>query len=68
MCRITMIDSRLCIYFQLLSCVPLFVTLWTVIHQAPLPMGFSRQEYGSELHFFLQGLLPTKKLNPCLLH
>ena len=32
-----------------LSCVWLFVTLWTVVHQAPLPMGFSRQEYWSEL-------------------
>ena len=25
------------------------VTLWIVAHQAPLPMGFSRQEYWSEL-------------------
>ena len=31
------------------SPVPLFVTLWTVAHQAPLSMGFSRQEYWSEL-------------------
>ena len=32
----------------MLSCfshVPLFATPWTVAHQAPLPMGFSRQEY-----------------------
>ena len=28
-----------------LSHVPLFVTLWTVAHQAPLSMWFSRQEY-----------------------
>ena len=27
------------------SRVPLFVTLWTVAHQAPLSMGLSRQEY-----------------------
>ena len=27
------------------------VTLWTVIHQAPLFIGFSRQEYGSGLPF-----------------
>ena len=27
------------------SCVRLFATLWTVAHQAPLSMGFSRQEY-----------------------
>ena len=31
------------------SHVCLFVTLWTVTHQAPLSMGFSRQEYWSEL-------------------
>jgi len=28
-----------------------FVTLWTVAHQAPLSMEFSRQEYWSELSF-----------------
>ena len=27
------------------SCVPLFVTPWTVAHQAPLSMGFPRQDY-----------------------
>ena len=31
------------------SCVWLFVTLWTVAHQAPLSMEFSRQEYWSGL-------------------
>ena len=31
------------------SPVQLFVTLWTVAHQAPLPMGFSRQECWSIL-------------------
>ena len=31
------------------SCVRLFVTLWTVTHQAPLSTGFSRQEYWSGL-------------------
>ena len=29
------------------SCVQLFVTLWTIAHQAPLSLGFSRQEYWS---------------------
>ena len=28
-----------------LSCVQLFATLWAVARQAPLSMGFSRQEY-----------------------
>ena len=31
------------------SCVRLFATLWTVAHQVPLSMGFSRQEYSSGL-------------------
>ena len=31
------------------SVVQLFVTLWTISQQAPLSMGFSRQEYWSEL-------------------
>ena len=31
------------------SCTQLFVTPWTVAHQAPLSMGFSRQEYWSGL-------------------
>ena len=30
-----------------LSHVRLFATPWTVVHQAPPPMGFSRQEYWS---------------------
>ena len=34
-----------------LSRVPLFVTPWTVAYQAPLSMGFSRQEYCSGLPF-----------------
>ena len=42
----------------MLSHVPLFVTQWTVVHQAPLSMEFSRQEYWSELPFSLPGDLP----------
>ena len=35
----------------MLSCsrLCLFVTLWTIYHQAPPSMGFSRQEYWSGL-------------------
>ena len=37
---------------QLLSCVRLFVTPWTLLaRQAPLSMEFSRQEYWSGLPF-----------------
>ena len=32
-----------------LSCVRLFATPWTAAHQAPPSMGFSRQEYWSEV-------------------
>ena len=31
----------------MLSRVPLLATPWTAAYQAPLPMGFSRQEYWS---------------------
>ena len=51
---------------QLLSHVQLFVTPWTVAHQAPLPMGFPRQEYWNGLPF--QGIFLTQGLNPHLLH
>ena len=37
---------------ELLSCVWLLVTPWTAAHQAPLSMGFSRQEHWSGCHFF----------------
>ena len=38
-------DTLLCVCVQSLSCVQLFVTPWTAACQAPLSMGFSRQEY-----------------------
>ena len=42
-----------------LSHVRLFATPWTVAHQAPLSMGFSRQEYWSGLPFPSPGDLPS---------
>ena len=53
--------------FSHLSRIQLFVTPWTVARQAPLFMGFSRQEYWSELLALYQGIFPTQGLNPCLL-
>ena len=38
-----------------LSCVRLLVTPWTAAHQAPLSMGFSRQEYWSGVPFMGRG-------------
>ena len=50
-----------------LSCfsrVQLFATPWTVAHQAPLSMGFSRQEYWSGLPFPFPGDLPDPGIEP----
>ena len=46
------------------SCVQLFVTLWTVAHQASLSMGFPRQEYWSGLPFPSLGDLPNPGIEP----
>ena len=47
-----------------LSCVRLFVTPWTIAYQAPLSMGFSRQEYWSGLPFPSPGDLPHPGTEP----
>ena len=47
-----------------LSHVQLFVTPWTVAHQAPLSMGFSRQEYWSGLPFPSPRDLPDPGIEP----
>ena len=49
---------------QLLSRVQLFVTSWTAAHQAPLSIGFSRQEYWSGLPFPSPGDLPDPGIEP----
>ena len=41
-----------------------FVTRWIVAHQAPLSMGFSRQEYWSGLPFPSPGDLPDPGIEP----
>ena len=43
----------------MLSRVSLFATPWSVAYQAPLSMGFSRQEYWSGLPFSTPGDLPN---------
>ena len=47
-----------------LSRVLLFATPWTVTYQAPLSMGFSRQEYWSGLPFPSPGDLPDPGIKP----
>ena len=49
----------LCVCVQSLSCVQLFATPWTIACQAPLSMGFFRQEYWSGLPFPPPGDLPN---------
>ena len=58
-----------CLCAQLLSRVQLFETPWTVAHQAPLSMGFPRQEYWSGLPCPPPGDLPnpgTESASPAL--
>ena len=55
---VSMVDA------QLLSCVLLFATPWTVTCQAPLSVGFSTQEYWSELPFPSPWELPNPEMEP----
>ena len=45
-----------------ISCIQLFATPWTVAHQAPLSIGFSRQEYWRRLPFPSPGDLPDPEI------
>ena len=49
---------------KLLSRVQLFATLWTVASQAPLSMGFSKEEYWSGLPFPSPGDFPNPGIEP----
>ena len=48
----------------MLSCIRLFVTPWTVAHQAPLSMKFPRQECWSGLPFPTPGDIPDPGIKP----
>ena len=54
----------MCVCVKSLSRVRLFVTPWTVARQAPLSLGFSRQEYWSGLPFPFPGDLPDPGIEP----
>ena len=47
-----------------LLCLSLLATPWTVAHQAPLVLGFSRWEYWSGLPFLPPGALPAPGIEP----
>ena len=55
---------RACVHAQLLSPLRLFAIAWTVARQAPLSMGFSRQEYWSGLPFLSPRDLPDPGTEP----
>ena len=51
--------------------VRLYATPWTIAHQAPLSMTFSRQKYWSGCHALFQEIFLTQGSSPgliCLLH
>ena len=55
----------LCAMLSHFSHVQFFVTLWTTVAgQAPLTMGFSRQEYWSRLPCHPPGDLPNSGIKP----
>ena len=57
-------DLKVKVKVKLLSCVWLLAIRWTVAHQAPQSMGFSRQEYWSGLPFPFPGDLPNPGIEP----
>jgi len=61
--------THACILAKLLcfSRVQLFATPWTVAHQAPLSLGFSRQEHRSGLPCPPPGDLPDPGIEPIFL-
>ena len=46
------------------SCPTLLLLHWSVIHQAPLSIGFPRQEYWNGLTFAFPGELPGPGIEP----
>ena len=61
--------TMLCVCVRTLSRVKVFATPRTETYQAPLSMGFSRQEYWSGEDSLLQGIFPTqgRRRSPALI-
>ena len=62
-CTITDVQRTYACMLTHFSHVRLFATLWTVVHHAPLSMGFLRQEYWSGLPCPPSGELPKSGIN-----
>ena len=57
-------NSVYCVRARVLSHALFYATPWTLARQAPLSMGFSRQEYWSGLPFPSPGDLPDPGIEP----
>ena len=51
-------------YLVTKSCLDSFATPWTTAHQAPLFMGFPKQEYWNGLPFPFPGDIPDPGIEP----
>ena len=60
------ISMRACMLSPL-SCVKPFVTIWTVAHQVPLPLGLSRQDYCGGFPCPPSGDHPNPRVEPVFL-
>ena len=69
-CFCVLISStvRTCVRAKSLQSCLTLCDSWTVTFQAPLSVGFSRQEYWSVLSCPPQGIFPTQGSNPGLPH
>ena len=56
--------ENFCLLIESHSRIQLFVTPWTVAHQDPLSVGFSRQGYWSGLPYPPLGDLPNPGIKP----
>ena len=56
--------ALLAVSYAVLSRGRFFATLWTIACQAPLSLGFSRQEYWSRLPFPPPEYLPNPGIEP----
>ena len=63
-CQTHWFSHMACCVLNHFSHVQFFVTLWAVAHQAPLSMGFSRQDYWSGLPLPPPGGLPDPGTEP----
>ena len=67
-CVCVCVCGRVCahMYIQFLSCVQIFVTLWTEAHQASLSVELSWYESWSRLPFLPPGDLPNPGNRTCI--